>query len=409
MRSWYLVLAISVLVLAGCEPQEEVVTVMPRVVPTATPRPTGTATAVATQIMVQVETSTAVASQMPLVKATDIPSNPTPLPTPLSIPYPSPQFVPPGPYQLQTPRLTELFEVLAFEPDITRLVENDLAYYYANDISSAFEPLFYLPFQTRFLKVQNSSFNFFNPYWWLPGSIVQRILREDVIHFFSQEAEPFTPQTEKEVDNWNYTPYPVDVDGDGQTEWLLRVEIPGYNMHYFDLLKENSQGGYDQVPNEFIVRPLAMFSAYDMKIDLNHDLTSDNLSDIVIGSGADLTAGGFIQNVEAFSWNGFTLKQLDLNAYYESDLHLGTIPEFLIADFTGDGVDDIRLHQSFNRNFDCSWEQVDIFSWMGLQSQHQLSNYSVDIPPDEVMCNIWRATLPPGRIGRVSAEEKLCF
>ena len=337
---------------------------------------------------------------------TAAPVQPTVVPTIYAYPYPSSQPIPNGPYQLEPPRIPELMEVYAFGQTIANLVDNDLNNHYAENLNS-FTFLNYSPYPTSFSDVEAMPSGF-DP-WWLPGELVITAVRQEIALFLQQELPLFTPQVKQEVSGWSYIPYPVDIDGDGQPEWLLEIEIPGFNMHYFDLFKESSPGSFSHLSNETSAWPLSMFSEYLTTLNLDDDLTGDNLKDIVIAGRAELPAGGFIQRVEAYTWNGDVLQHLNMFANYEGDLHLGTYPELSFADFTGDGIVDIRVSQQFNQNFDCVWDQTDIFSWQGLQSHHQISEYSWETPPDELMCNIRQATLPIDRVGHLSAEEKILF
>lgn len=73
------------------------------------------------------------------------------------------------------------------------------------------------------------------------------------------------------------------------------------------------------------------------------------------------------------------------------DITAGThrpFPAFEISDFTGDGVMDVKVTTSHELNFDCDWDEEDVYSWRGSSPQHVLMD---DLPPDTPECAMFHA------------------
>jgi len=391
-RPFLFIIVFCLLWLAACEQ-----VVLERV-PTVTavpPQPTATATTPPTALpsaTIVVETAVATTTNTP---EPTVVSTSTPIPTPsffFDVPYSSEIQ-----YQLTTPKPDILLSLMNL-PTFSPLIEADLENYYASSFPDA----------DKILEEEtlNHDFDIFNIYdythiyvQWHPDTNVMKIVDDALENYFGQPALQFVTDETVSFPDWEYTPIEVEFDGDDNPEWLVEIKLDDLNLLKYVAVEENESGGYDFIPNDLPNFYRSMW--YPTQVADMEDVNGDDLLDVILLGEAELMAGGYLLNISAYSWNGQELVRLNGNASYEGQV--SEFPEVSITDVNQDGVSDIQVAVPYEEGFDCAGEKVDVFSWRGYETQHQIA---VDGLPDTLMCNLYRATMHPNNIYFAPLPEK---
>ncbi|MCL4261892.1 MAG: hypothetical protein KJ069_01685 [Anaerolineae bacterium] len=366
MRSWFLVLAISVLVLAGCQPQEEVVMVTPRVVPTATPLPTQSKflenhfklSTPDSQMLIQLRTSP---YQMPV-------SFMSALNIILSVPPESPAD--------NTIQITQRQQ---FDDYFLSYIEMDLERYYPEGIAGASVYLF--PRQS----IKPSAYLFGR------GII-------DFLNAYGHPLDVTKAQTLKIViDPYWYKgtiileSVPMQLDSDSNSELLLyaRTEPYGSGESAFIPINITTQNRLEIIPNDFgFVHELGCWQA-----NAAHDLNRDKQNDILLR--CDLAKPGFSMSQQiVFTWSDVGIFRIG-----ETDSVLWRGAQFPyeieIADIDSDGFEEIVWFTPCQGNASGQCEVVNAFSWSE-------ETYNKELMPMVVLSDCTQISVQPEAHDRVN-------
>lgn len=397
MRSWYLVLAISVLVLVGCAPPEEVVTVTPRVLPTATPLPTGTALAFATPTSVGTTSPTVVMAETPALLPTN---TATPLFTPTRYgPLPTrPPTVPTVPFQSETnyrlirPSSDSLLEVMR------RIAEYDdihvdreqpgrsSPYWQANNMVKIDMDNFYPgPFPNAVGLLNDYSLTSYYFGGWNPSIAHLRLLEDGFIQYLNSNQIQLATGMEVETDAFVARSFPIDLENDSKSEWIIQIRARLFRVTKHLLLREDSPGHYGLLSNNlpgFIGRYHSDGFTY---IYADDDLTGDGLNDIIVHNDTYLGGNSNDISLQVYSWSGNDLQQfprIDL-AYHSLST---SQPIYEIRDFNSDEIKDIQVTYDWVGNFDCDLQYITLH-WWSQETMHTEQTLQTNVPA----CYIWKS------------------
>ncbi|HRQ41691.1 MAG TPA: VCBS repeat-containing protein [Chloroflexota bacterium] len=371
MRSWSLILLISGLVLAGCAPPEDVVTVTPRIVPTAT--------AVVTAIPSPQATSSSTQTVIENVVEDTAVNLPTATPLPSQIPIPTPplllQQIQGKEFQLHMPDSEILVQILAealaqqkafdelpgsaksavVEADFTalfRLIANDSSRYYPKGFAAS-ETIVKEPHEVIHHRSDKAI-------WTMWQAYVLQLLNENQVELDGQ--------TTKEIPYASLIVQEIEQVSGNDPAWLLFV-VPVFQsdtpLFWPGLIPVIKRSG-----TEYVLAPHDLTGIYFPEytnILTDYDLTGDGQKDVIVEIGSN--AGDLLgHQIEVYSWNApglFLLATIDAydGKYAES-------PQIEIADYNQDGITDIRVTHHKWMDLGCRYEEVDIYSWPGGESQH---------------------------------------
>ncbi|MCA9953453.1 MAG: tetratricopeptide repeat protein [Anaerolineales bacterium] len=198
-------------------------------------------------------------------------------------------------------------------------------------------------------------------------------------------------------------PTAVDLNNDGVVEWLITVESRALNVLGAIPLSVDQSGVYTILPNMILPINTSLTDVIDgiaqMVFDL--DVTGDGLIDVLRVERGYL--GGPFGYIMVYSWNGDGLYWLDTIDMSVPSFRPSALYE--IGDFTNDGVTDIKVTTSHEVNFNCTWDEVDIYSWNGRTPQHLLMEGSQ--MPDTPECTMFHAITPSRPYSEAVLAEKI--
>ncbi len=193
-------------------------------------------------------------------------------------------------------------------------------------------------------------------------------------------------------------PKAVDLGGDGVREWMVKVKSDDLHILGVIPLTINQSDQFAILPNT--IEPINTSLFFDKaEVGFDFDFTGDGNHDILQVQQGYL--GGPTGYINIYTWNGSGLYLLEM-----IDITAGThrpFPAFEISDFTGDGVMDVKVTTSHELNFDCDWDEEDVYSWRGSSPQHVLMD---DLPPDTPECAMFHAITPQRYYSEAVLAEK---
>lgn len=367
MRSWFLVLAISVLVLAGCARPEEVVTVTPRIVPTAM-----AATQQLTATPITPRTTTPTPTIVLAGRAVNLQTD-TPIPSQTPVPPLLLQQIQGKEFRLRAPDSEILIQSLAqalaqqkafkelpdsaksavLEAEFTalfRLIANDTSRYYTKGFSTA-EIIVKEPNATESQS--------YGAIWAMWQAYVLQTLNENqiVLNDRSTIEIPYATLMVQEVEHKT----------GNDTAWLLFVVSDFQSdepLFWPGLLLVFKQSGM-----EYVLLPHTFSGIYFPEytnILTGFDLTGDGHRDIVVDIGSG--SGAYPNRLEVYSWDEsglFLLAHIDAD-----DGKYTELPQVEIDDYNEDGISDIQVTHQKWMDLGCRYEEVEIYSFHGGKAQH---------------------------------------
>ena len=116
-------------------------------------------------------------------------------------------------------------------------------------------------------------------------------------------------------------------------------------------------------------------------IDISHDLTGDDHSEITIFNETYFSGGSTSITLWVLAWQNDQLVELqEIDMSYQR----GSWPEYDFADYSGDGVEDIRITTTHFLRFGCQWDEIDLYSWDDLEPHFALQE---GVAPATPLCN----------------------
>ncbi|MCA9933658.1 MAG: tetratricopeptide repeat protein [Ardenticatenaceae bacterium] len=183
-------------------------------------------------------------------------------------------------------------------------------------------------------------------------------------------------------------PKAVDLNEDGSNEWLVEVEAGALDILGVIPLMVDSSGQYAILPNTII--PVNTWQYDDIaQVDFDYDFTGDGHVEI-LQAMQGYFLGGTHGSINVYTWNGsgfYALDEIDMTV-----AKFKPVPVFEVADFTGDGIVDIQVTTPHEVNFDCAWNEVDIYSWQDGTPQFSLSPSNET--PETPECAMFHAITP---------------
>lgn len=334
-------------------------------------------------------TFTHTAQPSPTIEATATASivvTPTPTATslPITVPY-TPGFTA---YQLHPPSaeaLLNVFRQIVHE----RMLENanDLDIYYLGEFIRA-DLQKYIPsgFPDAMTWLTDGSLAEPYPYWYMPTVAHSHVLMDGFLQVVQQTQYQFESDLTEEWEGVSFTPFALELDGDSLPEWVVLVDFPVWAHRSVVFLDETEPGHYQPLPTKLPDFLGPWYPDSITTVDVSHDFTNDDVKEVVIYDEASLLGGGTGATLWIYTWETSQLVLLQ-----EIDLTYGypwLAPVLELADYTGDGVEDIRVQTPYVRELGCEWEATDLYSWNGLEPQFVLE---MDSYPDIPLCHVYRS------------------
>ena len=237
-----------------------------------------------------------------------------------------------------------------------------------------------------------------------PGSFLAErltwpVLETAVVAYLNQNQISLEDGKSINILELTLNPKAVDLNSDDVLEWLVKVESKDlYILGAIPLTIEQS-GQYTILRNTIdpINTSNTGYIDGNAQVAFDFDFTGDGNIDILRVEQGYL--GGPFGYIDVYTWNGsglYLLEKINIsvpsfkpNASYE------------IGDFTDDGVVDVKVTTSHEVNFNCAWDEVDIYSWNGRTSQHLLTEAQTPDTPElcHVPCYYPKELLLRSRIG----------
>ena len=227
---------------------------------------------------------------------------------------------------------------------------------------------------------------------------VWTVLQTAVVAHLNQNQIQLKHDTAVNIPAVTLLPYAIDLNGDGAKEWLVKVESNRLRILGAIPLSTTQAGQYAILPNT--IEPIST-RLYDeiAQVNLGLDFTGDFNEEILLAKRGYL--GGPVGDVSIYSWNGYgfyLLEKIDISVASHKPL-----PVFETSDFNDDGVMDVKVTTFHEINFECAWDEVDIYSWVDDLPQHLLME---DVPPDIPQCAMFHAITPQRHYSDVVLAEK---
>ncbi|MCC6298181.1 MAG: hypothetical protein IT314_02700 [Anaerolineales bacterium] len=212
------------------------------------------------------------------------------------------------------------------------------------------------------------------------------VLRIAFLQFLNNHQGVLDDFNSLNLPNVNIRTFPVDLNENQSQKWLIGVEYESYSLQNWLLIEKRKDGLYHLLQS--FDYDLAGVQDYDNEIELR-DLTGDGNQEI-IKIQLYYLAGGIHGGMEVYSWKTDKLSLI-------RSINLPGVPpifgetaqsEYIIDDFDGDGIDDIRVDLPRFGQFDCQWTQLSIYYLDGRAQDVKIENEEL---PQTDECLIARA------------------
>ncbi|MCB9423433.1 MAG: hypothetical protein H6667_26795, partial [Ardenticatenaceae bacterium] len=229
------------------------------------------------------------------------------------------------------------------------------------------------------------------PGMYLDERMIWPVLQTAVVAHLNQNQISLEDRNQIDILELTVIPQATDLNSDGVLEWLLAVESKDlYILGVIPLIVEQS-GQYAILPNTIDPINTSNTGTYVdgiSQVIFDFDFTGDDIVDILRIEQGYL--GGPFGYIDVYMWNGsgiYRLERIDISVR-----SFKPYATFELDDFTGDGVVDVRVIKTHEVNFNCTWDEVDIYSWNGRIPQHQLMEDNQ--MPDTPECAMFHAITP---------------
>ena len=193
------------------------------------------------------------------------------------------------------------------------------------------------------------------------------IRNQDEIRIFSAGFLAALNKENSDISNpgtlsvFDYEAIPLDLDHDGEVEWLTDVQIPALKIQRTLPIDQDAEGNYALMPHD---PPIDNWSGSDDKdsYDYSHDVNGDGLPDLVL---FEVDA---LKKMRIYVWHDGSLRGLSFHPDFDWDqeLTIDGYEEFTFTDLDGDSVMELRLgNWGGEASLDltmCDY-QVDILEW----------------------------------------------
>jgi hypothetical protein len=255
---------------------------------------------------------------------------------------------------------------------IDNLIAADLRRYFPTGVPDA----------EQFARTTNDDFA---DIYFLPSTSRLELLLTGILQYLNVERIQFLDGEKQSFPAFELTPHSIDLDGDGEAEWIVEIIYPSYNALFLRLpLRVNPDGKYVVIPNSF--SPKWLFNNADTSLVLGHDVTGDGKMDVLV-SYTDYFGGTISGDVSLYTWQNKGLYSLDSVRLRGVTPRFGEAhqSEFAIADYDKDGHEEIRVTWPRFRPFGCAWETQSFYHWNGGKRVEKEINVDT---PDQPNCYI---------------------
>ncbi len=185
------------------------------------------------------------------------------------------------------------------------------------------------------------------------------VLRIALLEYINNHQDLLKSNKTLTLPNTTIKTFSMDLDGDGNLEWLIGAEYEKYSLQNWLLIKKQVDGRYHLLPG--LDYDFAGVSNYASDIEVR-DLTGDGNPEI-IKIQHHYSAGGIHGGIDVYTWEAGKL------ILYKSIGLPGVPPvygevygsEYVIDDFNKDGVVDIKVNLPRFGRFGCQWTQSSIY------------------------------------------------
>ncbi|MCA9945014.1 MAG: VCBS repeat-containing protein [Anaerolineales bacterium] len=228
------------------------------------------------------------------------------------------------------------------------------------------------------------------------------VLETAVVAYLNQNRISLQDGNPIDILELTVNPQATDLNSDGILEWLLAVESKDLYILGAIPLSVDQSGVYTILPNMIAPINTSNTGVADgmAQMVFDFDFTGDGFVDILRVEQGYL--GGPVAYIDVYMWNGY--------GFYRLETIDMSVPSFRpyasheIGDFTDDGVVDIKVTTSHEVNFNCAWDEVDIYSWNGRTPQHLLMEETQ--MPDTPECAMFHAITPRNYYSEAVLAEK---
>ena len=325
----------------------------------------------------------------------------TVLPTHTSTSIPIPEIAPtfvlpseiPDRFELHQPQSSDLLKIidsvllieenLAYNDDVTtailerepsslqRLIGEDFERYYLNGFPNADVLVI-----SKELPWEMKSFGDLNSF--------STILRIALLQYINNHQDVLNNDKPFQLPNVNIRTFSMDLDGDGNLEWLIGAEYEKYSLQNWLLFNKQADGFYHFLPS--FGYDLAGIQDYTSDIEV-HDLTGDKNPEIIKIQHFYL-AGNIHGEIEVYTWREDRLSLLESIPLPSSPPIYGESSSYTIHDFNGDGLAEIRVDSPQFRRFGCEWTKSSIYYLDGRSPEVEVTGEEIPHTDD---CLIARA------------------
>ena len=197
----------------------------------------------------------------------------------------------------------------------------------------------------------------------------------------------------------------IELGGRESKTWIVAVDFLKYHIRSFMLVEQVENGSYKQISNILPSFSSRYYEDGESEAIVAYDLTGDGINEIIIHNETYLGGNATDQMLHIYTWTGDRLEKLEsLDLHYYDSYYFA--PKYEFGDFIKDETVDIQILQNHASNFGCAWEEENTYSWNGLQPQHELAD---GFPQGSAVCNLWRSVAGANRTYSIPEDEYLDY
>ena len=183
------------------------------------------------------------------------------------------------------------------------------------------------------------------------------VLQISLLQYINNNQGTFEDNSPLGFPNITLRTYSMDIDGDGNLEWLIGEKYQEYNLENWFLINKQQDGQYHFIKSFDFGWPGVWNSGTEIVMD---DLTGDG-NDEIIRISYSYIAGRDTGSIDVYTWDGYQISLIDEIYLPGTPPPYGEISEYVIEDFNEDGVAEIRVDSPQFRRFDCQWVKSSIY------------------------------------------------
>ncbi|MBK7916165.1 MAG: hypothetical protein IPJ94_07875 [Chloroflexi bacterium] len=210
------------------------------------------------------------------------------------------------------------------------------------------------------------------------------ILQHGFLQYLNEQVEDL--ENIEQIDDVLRFSRANELGGRESKTWIVAVDFLKYHTRSFMLVERVENGPYKQISNILPSFSSRYYEDGESEAIVAYDLTGDGINEIIIHNETYLGGNATDQMLHIYTWTGDRLEKLEsLDLHYYDSYYFA--PKYEFGDFIKDETVDIQILQNHASNFGCAWEEENTYSWNGLQPQHELAD---GFPQGSAVCNLWR-------------------